>query len=103
MSAVQKAKVQVADMISEKSIAVMKGLHARAETVRRICLNKLAILVYTFQVIYQFTKITTGCACAFCGCCAVLTTFCVCVCVCRRVRVRIPRTCAQLASSLLDV
>ena len=65
MSAVQKAKVQVADMMPEKSIAVMKGLHARAETVRRICLNKLAILVYTFQVIYQFTKITTGCACAF--------------------------------------
>ena len=58
-----KSKQQVHDRFSEKSKAVMGGLHARAETVRRICANKLSILVYTFQVAYQFAKITTGCAC----------------------------------------
>ena len=35
-------------------------LRRHIQTVRKLCTNKIAILVYTFQVIYQFANIVTG-------------------------------------------
>ena len=35
-------------------------LRRHVQTVRKLCANKVAILVYTFQVIYQYANIVTG-------------------------------------------
>ena len=57
---VDKLDAKFQDTADGLTKSLSEKLHRLVHTARRLCSNKGAILVYTFQVIYQYANIVTG-------------------------------------------